>query len=73
MNPADDLRARLREALRTAMRARDSAAVSALRSAMSVIDNAEAADLDNAPAPEISAHVAGAWPAWGRARFAGRR
>lgn len=36
------LRLRLRRALPTAMRARDSAAVSALRSALAALDNAEA-------------------------------
>ena len=38
------LRDRLRTALRTAMKARDAAAVAALRSALGAIDNAEAVD-----------------------------
>jgi hypothetical protein len=56
---ADDLRVRLREGLQTAMRARDAAAVSALRATMAAIDNAEAADLTAAPPSELSEHVAG--------------
>ncbi|HWG99688.1 MAG TPA: hypothetical protein VNV66_10270 [Pilimelia sp.] len=43
MSPAP-LRERLRKALPAAMRARDRAAVSALRSALAAIDNAEAVD-----------------------------
>jgi uncharacterized protein YqeY len=40
----DDIPARLRLALRTALKGRDTAAVSALRSALSAISNAEAVD-----------------------------
>jgi hypothetical protein len=57
-NPAD-LPARLRLALRTALKARDATAVSALRSALSAISNAEAID----PVPAASTghpHIAGA-------------
>jgi uncharacterized protein YqeY len=54
------VRVRLRAALPAAMKARDAAAVAALRSALAAIDNAEAADVGEAPAPVInSADVAG--------------
>lgn len=46
----DDLRARLRRALPAAMKARDRTAVTALRSALAEIDNAEAFDPDEAAA-----------------------
>src|SRR5688572_8238900 len=49
----------MRTALQNAMRARDTVAVSALRAAMSAIDNAEAADLSAAPPSEASEHIAG--------------
>lgn len=45
--PASGLRERLRTRLTAAMRAKDRTAVRALRSAMSAIDNAEAAPLDD--------------------------
>jgi uncharacterized protein YqeY len=55
----DDLPARLRLALRVALKARDTAAVSALRSALSAISNAEA--VDQVPvAGGGSPHIAGA-------------
>jgi uncharacterized protein len=44
----DDLRNRLRRALPAAMKARDRPAVTALRSALAAIDNAEAFDPDEA-------------------------
>jgi uncharacterized protein len=44
----DDLRERLRRALPAAMKARDRPAVTALRSALAAIDNAEAFDPDEA-------------------------
>ncbi|MBM6401656.1 GatB/YqeY domain-containing protein [Phycicoccus sonneratiae] len=44
-----DLRARLSDALRPAMRARDAAAVSALRSALGAVANAEAVPVSDAP------------------------
>jgi uncharacterized protein YqeY len=40
-----DVRARLRTGLRESMRARDSAAVSAIRSALAALDNAEAVNV----------------------------
>ena len=56
-----DLRARMRAALTTAMKQRDAIAVSALRSALAAIDNAEAVDASYAPpAAPSSARVAGA-------------
>ena len=48
----DRLRRRLRESLKVALRARDSVATVAIRSAMSAIDNAEAVDLSHAPPPK---------------------
>lgn len=54
MTPADDdLRDRLRRALPVAMKARDRTAVTALRSALAAIDNAEAFDPDEALAEGI--------------------
>jgi hypothetical protein len=44
----DDLRDRLRRALPVAMKARDRTAVTALRSALAAIDNAEAFNPDDA-------------------------
>jgi uncharacterized protein len=48
MTQADDLRDRLRQALPAAMKARDRPAITALRSALAAIDNAEAFDPDEA-------------------------
>jgi uncharacterized protein YqeY len=45
VRPPDDIRTRLRRALGDALKARDAGTVSALRSAMSAIGNAEAARL----------------------------
>jgi uncharacterized protein YqeY len=45
VGPPDDIRIRLRRALGVALKARDAGAVSAVRSAMSAIGNAEAARL----------------------------
>ena len=59
---SDGLRERLRDELRVAMKQRNKAAVAALRAALSVIDNAEAADLSDAPGVEpglIAGGVAG--------------
>jgi uncharacterized protein YqeY len=58
-NPAGDLPARLQLALRSALKARDTAAVSALRSAMSAISNAEAIE-PGLVASGGSTHIAGA-------------
>jgi uncharacterized protein YqeY len=52
------LRESMRAALRTAMKARDKPATAAMRAALSIIDNAEAADLADAPAVE-DGHIAG--------------
>jgi uncharacterized protein len=59
--PGTDVRVRLRLALREALRARDMVAVSALRSALAAIGNAEA--IDPGPTPAATAdnpYVAGA-------------
>jgi uncharacterized protein len=56
---AGDVRDRLRRALPAAIKARDTVAVAALRSALAAIDNTEAVDLDAAGprpgAPEVQA------------------
>lgn len=52
----EPLRARLRAALPTAMKARDTVAVTALRGAIAAIDNAEAVDLAGAQ-PEAVEHA----------------
>ena len=57
-----NLRLRLREALRAAMKARDLTAVAALRTTLGAIDNAEAVDVSDAPSPKggvIAGAVAG--------------
>lgn len=54
------LRERLRGALPGAIRARDAAAVAALRSALAAIDNAEAVDPAQAPPPGGEVEIAGA-------------
>ena len=59
VGPPDDIRTRLRRALGVALKARDADAVSALRSAMSAIGNAEAVDPASRPAGTGSAHFAG--------------
>ncbi|MGE3138276.1 MAG: hypothetical protein AB7I08_03370 [Thermoleophilia bacterium] len=56
----DTLRTRLRADLTAAMKARRPEAVSALRSALAAIDNAEAVEAAAAPIEESSPHVAGA-------------
>jgi len=59
----DDLRARMATALTAAMRARDRVAVSAIRSALSAVANAEAVPVDTMPragAVETAAVGAGA-------------
>jgi hypothetical protein len=48
----DGVSARLRDALRAAVKARDKVALAALRSTLGVLDNAAAADLAAAPAME---------------------
>ena len=57
---AQNLRARLRADLRTAMKARDTAAVAALRAALAGIDNAEAVVPRESISGAVSEHVAGA-------------
>lgn len=46
-----DVPRRLRDALKVAMSRRDGIAAAAIRSALSAVDNAEAVDLSQAPAP----------------------
>ena len=60
VRPPDDIRTRLRWALGDALKARDADTVSALRSAMSAIGNAEAVEPGpGRPAGTGSAHFAG--------------
>jgi hypothetical protein len=59
VGPPDDIRTRLRRALGVALKARDAGAVSALRSAMGAISNAEAVAPATRPAGTGSAHFAG--------------
>jgi uncharacterized protein len=65
------MREDLRNALPTAMRARDKIAVSALRSALAALDNAEAV-AGETPTETSSAHVAGAVVGLGAAEVARR-
>jgi len=60
MTSPQDIRSRLRQGLTGALRARDTAAVAALRTALGAIANAEAIPAGSAPAGTGSAHVAGA-------------
>jgi uncharacterized protein YqeY len=69
---ADGLRVRLRARLRVAMKERDKAAVAALRAALSVIDNAEAADLSHARGIEPG-HIAGGVAGLGAGEVARQR
>ena len=60
VSPPDDIRTRLRQALGDALKARDAGTVSALRSAISAIGNAEAIDAGAARAAGTgSVHFAG--------------
>lgn len=69
---ARGVRARLRAALTPAMRARDTAAVAALRSALAALDNAGAVPTSTDPASPASEHVAGAVAGVGAAEVARR-
>ncbi len=53
------IRERLRDALAVAMKARDRSAITALRSALSAIDNAEAVDTPDTPAAVDDSPIAG--------------
>ena len=57
--PAETLRSRLRYDLRAAMKAQERDEMSALRSLIAAIDNAEAADEASPVLPPSSEHVAG--------------
>ncbi|MGH3812657.1 MAG: GatB/YqeY domain-containing protein [Pseudonocardiaceae bacterium] len=70
---AGTVRDRLRAALPEAMKARDSVAVAALRSALGAIDNAEAVDAGRAPQPGAGhARLAGTVSGLGAAEVARR-
>jgi uncharacterized protein YqeY len=69
---ADGLRERLRDGLRVAMKQRDTVTVAALRAALGTIDNAEAADLSDAPAIEAG-HIAGGVAGLGAGEVARRQ
>ena len=56
---SDDLRTHLRRQLSAAVREHDRPAVSALRSALAALDNAEAVQPGEDIQPEVSQHVAG--------------
>lgn len=58
MSEQDRLRQRLRISLREALKARDSIAVAALRSAVSAIDNAEAVDQAHPRGPKLGVGAA---------------
>lgn len=58
--PARELRARLRADLTAAMKARERTAVSALRTALAAVDNAEAVRAPEGAVTATSEHVAGA-------------
>lgn len=57
-NEPATLRDRLRHALPAAMKARDTTAVAALRSALAAIDNAEAVDASFAPTVDLAGEIA---------------
>jgi uncharacterized protein len=69
----DPIQARLRVALRAAMKAKDTAAVSALRSVLAAIGNAEAVPVYDGTSPASSPHVAGGAAGLGAAEAARRR
>jgi uncharacterized protein len=69
---AATVRARLRDGLTSAMRARDREAVSALRTTLAALDNAEAVAVTGESEAVESVHVAGARAGVGAAE-AGRR
>ncbi|MEV0432773.1 hypothetical protein [Nocardia sp. NPDC050413] len=66
--PLTALRDRLRTALKPAMKARDRSAVSALRSALAAIDNAEAVDVGDAKAGALEDSAVGLGAAEARRR-----
>lgn len=60
LNGVDEMRARLRADLKAAMKAREPEAVSALRTALAAIDNAEAVPVDGAAGSPTDGPIAGA-------------
>jgi hypothetical protein len=73
LNDAETLRATLRRDLTAAMKARDTDAVAALRTAIAAIDNAEAVAAPEAAPAATSAHIAGARAGLGAAEAARRQ
>jgi uncharacterized protein len=71
-HPARELRARLRADLTAAMKARRPEAVSALRTALAAIDNAEAVTAPAGTGATAGEHVAGAAPGVGSTEAARR-
>ena len=67
-----DIRTRMRRALTAAMKARDQCAVTALRSALAAIDNAEAVDTAGGGHPTGEGRIAGAILGVGAAEAARR-
>jgi uncharacterized protein YqeY len=59
MRTVEDWKLHLRAALREALRAKDTTSLSAIRETLAAIDNAEAADLSQAPAAQSNV-IAGA-------------
>jgi hypothetical protein len=70
---AEALRAALRQSLTVALKARDSDALAALRTAIAAIDNAEAVAAPDVKPPVTSAHIAGASSGAGSAEAVRRR
>jgi uncharacterized protein YqeY len=74
VRPSDDIRTRLSRALGDALKARDAGTVSAMRSAMSAIGNAEAVEPGpDRPAGTGSTHFAGTVAGLGAAEAERRR
>ena len=67
---AKELRAALRHGLTTALKARDTDALAALRTAIAAIDNAEAVPVPDTSAPTTNAHIAGSHSGLGAAEAA---
>jgi uncharacterized protein len=71
--PADDLRAQLRAALTAAMKARDTDAVTALRTTLGAIANAEAVDRAERSTTPVDGPIAGAATGLGATEVARRQ
>jgi hypothetical protein len=68
-----DIRERLRSALPGAIKSRDTVAVAALRSALAAIENGEAVDASQAPAPVEHLDIAGGVSGLGAGEVTRRR